>query len=63
MLSQAKVVKHSISIQYVCPSNGTSHTVKIESPYIDKGAYFEDWTYTFIEFKCKFCGDRHKFEI
>lgn len=52
-----------MSIQYVCPSNGATHSVKLNDPIIRNGEYFEDWSYQYIEFKCKFCGNTHKFEI
>ena len=59
----ARVIKHSISIEYTCPSNGATHSVKLNDPIIRNGEYFEDWSYQYIEFKCNFCGSIHKFEI
>lgn len=62
-LNTARVIKHSMSIEYVCPSNGATHSVKIDGPVVRNAEYFEDWSYQYIEFKCKFCGNEHKFEI
>ena len=62
-LNQLKIIKHTMSIQYVCPNNGATHSVKLNDPIICNGKYFEDWSYQYIEFKCKFCGNTHKMEI
>lgn len=59
----ARVIKHSISIEYTCPSNGATHSVRIENPRLGDDSYFEDWTYHYIAFKCRYCGNEHKFEI
>lgn len=62
-MDRARVVKHTISLEYKCPENGATHSVKIVDPRIGQGNYFSDWTYDYIEFNCKFCGKTHRFEI
>ena len=62
-MKSCRVIKHTISIEYTCPEKGTKHSVKIENPSIQDGEYFEDWTYKYLEIKCKECGKYHSFEI
>ena len=63
MLKGAKVIKHSITIEYACPGTEEKHSVKIQNPSICQGNYFEDWEYTAVSFKCMICGKEHTFEI
>jgi len=58
-----RIIKHTMSVEYVCPTNDIKQSIKIENPQIKEGEYFEDWTYKYIELKCKHCGKTHKFEI
>jgi cytochrome c biogenesis protein ResB len=55
-MKQCKVIKHTISIEYQCPETKTKHSIKINSPLIYEGQYFEDWQYRYIQFKCLHCG-------
>lgn len=62
-MEKCKVIKHTISIEYLCPSNKTKHSIKIDDPTISEGHYFSDWSYTYIMFKCPHCDKFHEFEI
>lgn len=62
-MKQARVIKHSITIEYKCPEKESTHSVKLINPNIQTGQYFSDWTYDYVEFKCEFCDKTHRFEI
>jgi len=63
MLKNCKTIKHTIVIEYKCDTNDKTYTIKINSPHIYEGQYYEDWHYSAITFKCPHCEKRHTFEI
>jgi len=62
-LKIAKILKHTMILEYVCEKNKTKITSIIENPEISDGQYYEDWHYKYIKIKCESCGELHKFEI
>jgi len=62
-LKIAKVLKHTMTLEYECEKNKTKIITTIENPKISDGQYYEDWNYKYIEIKCSSCGELHKFEI
>jgi hypothetical protein len=62
-MKQCKVIKHSIRIEYTCPTDSETYTTVIKNPRINQGRYYEDWEYTAITFQCPHCKKTHSFEI
>lgn len=58
-----KIIKHSMSVEYICPVKNVKHSTKIENPNIQEGWYYSDWSYKYIDFRCPLCGEKHEFEI
>jgi hypothetical protein len=58
-----KVISHTMTIEYVCPTNEQTYTLEISEPSIREGKYYEDWSYTYVRFHCPHCGKEHSFEI
>lgn len=59
--NKIRVIKHVMSVEYECPKTHVKHSVKIDNPTIYEGAYYSDWTYKYINIKCKTCGKEHKY--
>lgn len=60
----AKILKHSITLEYTCPETKEKSIHTELMPTIGDGQYYEDYHYTYIEIKkCRCCGKKHKLEI
>jgi len=62
-MKTCKTIKHTITIEYVCNTDGKKYTITIDDPYINQGQYYEDWHYTAITFDCPHCNKSHSFEL
>ena len=62
-MKRCKVISHKIKIEYICPNTEKEYVLEVNNPYIGQGQYFEDWSYTFVDFECPHCKKFHMFEI
>lgn len=58
-----KVIKHTMTVEFTCPTNNVEQEMEIDNPNIQEGWYYSDWSYKYVEVSCKSCGETHKFEI
>jgi hypothetical protein len=58
-----KIISHTMTIEYECPTKKETYTLTINNPYINEGHYYEDWSYTYVVFDCPHCKSSHSFEI
>ena len=62
-MKEAKILKHTLKLEFECPELEKKFIQIIQKPYISQGEYYSDWQYTAVTFTCKFCGKSHSFEI
>jgi hypothetical protein len=58
-----KIIKHEITIEYICPTNGEIYTLSINNPSINDRYHYGDWSYKYITFYCPYCKQEHDFKI
>ena len=62
-MKECNVLKHEMTLSYECSTKKETFTITLVNPHIGKGQYYEDWHYTYVEFRCPYCGMSHMFEI
>jgi hypothetical protein len=63
-MTPCRILNHTITVEYLCPTNNESVTVTVDRPSIWEGARYEDDHYRWFEvYKCPLCGKSHMIEL